>query len=72
VETARAISPALLVVSATTPELLSPLAPELAKLVRSHRVAVAGAGAVGFDVIADGVLTLTGDPVAEAQRVSDL
>jgi DNA-binding transcriptional MerR regulator len=72
VETARAISPALLVVSATTPELLSPLAPELAKLVRSHRVAVAGAGAAGFDAIADGVLTLTGDPVAEAQRVSDL
>jgi DNA-binding transcriptional MerR regulator len=72
VDTAGAIRPALVVLSATTPEFLSPLAPELAQLVRRHRVAVAGAGAEGFDAIADGVLTLTGDPVAEAQRVSDL
>lgn len=72
IEAARATQPALIVLSSATPELLSPLVPELANLARHHRVAVAGAGARGFDPKAPGVLTLTGDPVTEAQRLSEL
>jgi DNA-binding transcriptional MerR regulator/methylmalonyl-CoA mutase cobalamin-binding subunit len=66
-EAARVIEPALLVLSAVTAEPLSRVAPALAK---RHRVAVAGTGAAGFEH--GGVLALTGDPVAEADRVSAL
>jgi DNA-binding transcriptional MerR regulator len=63
-ETAAAIEPDLLVLSAVAPE---PLA-NLAGLPRAQRVAVAGPGARGS--AAD--LVLTGDPVAEAERVTAL
>jgi DNA-binding transcriptional MerR regulator len=67
-EVARAIEPALLVISAITPERLQPLAAQLAELASRHQVAVAGAGAQGWT--AEGVLVLTDDPVLEAERVS--
>jgi DNA-binding transcriptional MerR regulator len=63
-ETAEAIEPDLLVLSAVAPE---PLA-DLRSLPRAQRVAVAGPGARGSD--AD--LVLTGDPVTEADRVTAL
>ena len=69
---AAAIQPALLVLSAAAPELLSPLVSEIADLARRHRVAVAGAGARGFHPDVANVIALTSDPVAEAQRVSEL
>jgi DNA-binding transcriptional MerR regulator/methanogenic corrinoid protein MtbC1 len=69
-EAARTIEPALLVLSAVTPERFLPLAPVLADLAKRHRVAVAGAGARGFRPDGSGILVLTGDPVAEAERVS--
>jgi hypothetical protein len=71
-DAARAVEPALLVVSAVTPDLLSPLLPALAQLAQRYVVAVAGAGALGVDPNANGVLSLTGDPVSEAERVSML
>jgi methanogenic corrinoid protein MtbC1 len=64
-----AVDPALVAVSATTPELLQPVLPELAALARDRTVAIAGAGATGDPP--DGVLALPGDPVAEAIRVSE-
>jgi MerR family transcriptional regulator, light-induced transcriptional regulator len=70
VRAAGAVRPDLLVVSSTAPDLLTAVAPELEALSREHTVAVAGAGATGFD--RDGVLTLAGDPVSEARRVSGL
>ena len=70
VEASRAIQPALLVISATAQEHLSPLRAELEELARSHRLAIAGAGASSLDSPPVGVLVLTGDPVTEAQRVS--
>jgi DNA-binding transcriptional MerR regulator len=70
VRAADAVRPDLLVVSATASELLAGVAAELASLAREHTVAVAGAGARGFEL--DGVLTLAGDPVSEAGRVSEL
>jgi MerR family transcriptional regulator, light-induced transcriptional regulator len=72
VDAAGRIQPALVVLSATTPGVLSPIAAELARLARRHQVAVAGAGAGGFDPGGAAVLTLTGDPVTEAQRMSEL
>jgi DNA-binding transcriptional MerR regulator len=71
IRAAQAVRPDLLVVSSTAPELLQAVAAELAALAREHTVAVAGAGAFGLDA-PDGVLTLPGDPVSEASRVSDL
>jgi DNA-binding transcriptional MerR regulator len=68
VSAADRLEPALLVVSATAPERIAPLLPELTALAQRHRVAVAGAGA--RELRADGLLSLTGEPVAEAERVS--
>jgi DNA-binding transcriptional MerR regulator/methylmalonyl-CoA mutase cobalamin-binding subunit len=62
-EAAEAIEPELLVLSAVTPEPLRRL-PQ----IRAQRIALAGAGAQGIDA----ELVLTGDPVAEAERVTAL
>ena len=66
-EAARTLRPALLVVSAASAELLTPMAAELAELAREHEVAVAGAGALDFDPGDSKVLVLTRDPVTEAE-----
>jgi MerR family transcriptional regulator, light-induced transcriptional regulator len=66
---ARTLRPALLVVSAASGDLLSPLSAELAELASEHEVAVAGAGALAFDAADSGVLVLTGDPVSEAEAL---
>jgi MerR family transcriptional regulator, light-induced transcriptional regulator len=71
VSAANSTEPELIVLSAATPELLSPLAAELAALAREHTVALAGAGAGRLDVGAD-LVTLGGDPVTEAEHVSEL
>jgi DNA-binding transcriptional MerR regulator len=71
-DAARTIDPALVVVSAVAADRLSPLLPALADLAQRYFVAVAGAGAHGFDQAEHGVLVLTGDPVAEAERASAL
>ncbi len=67
-EAAATIEPELLVVSAVAGKPLRRLAGEIAALAQDRTVAVAGAGAGGFD--APGVLTLSGDPIAEADRLS--
>lgn len=70
----RAVStldPALLVVSATAADLLRPVLDELAALARGRMVAVAGAAA-GEVAAPEGVMSLAGDPVGEAARVSEL
>jgi DNA-binding transcriptional MerR regulator len=67
-EAVATVEPALLVVSAVSSALLEPLAPQLAELAKTCQVAVAGAGAVGF--AAPGVVALSGEPVAAADRLS--
>jgi MerR family transcriptional regulator, light-induced transcriptional regulator len=71
VEVARATQPELLVLSAVRPQRFRALGASLADLGRAHPVALAGEGARRFRP-PDGteVLLLTGDPVAEAERVS--
>jgi DNA-binding transcriptional MerR regulator len=64
----ESLAPALVVVSATSPELLAPVVPALRRLAGRTQVALAGAGARELD--GDALLTLTGDPVMEADRVA--
>jgi DNA-binding transcriptional MerR regulator/methylmalonyl-CoA mutase cobalamin-binding subunit len=71
-EVARTTRTVLVVLSAVTPDRLSPLAAELADLAQRHTVAVAGAGARDFRRDGSGILTLTDDPVTEAERISVL
>jgi DNA-binding transcriptional MerR regulator len=59
-----AVNPALVVVSATQPELLAPVVAELAALAAGRTVAIGGAGATAEPPA--GVLALPGDPMAEA------
>jgi DNA-binding transcriptional MerR regulator len=66
---AEVLDPQLVVVSATTPELFAPIQADLAALARDRTVAVAGAGA--REDWTGEVLTLTGDPVGEAARITD-
>jgi MerR family transcriptional regulator, light-induced transcriptional regulator len=63
-EVARRTDPSVIVVSAVRPEPLE----QIAKLAARHRVAIAAAGATNASV--DGVERLTGDPVAEAERLT--
>jgi methanogenic corrinoid protein MtbC1 len=65
---AESLDPELVVISATTAELLGPVAPALRRLAGRTRVALAGAGA--RELAGGGLLALTGDPVAEADRVT--
>jgi DNA-binding transcriptional MerR regulator len=67
-EAAATLDPELLVISSVSPESLRGLAGGIAALAQDRTVAVAGGGAADFD--APGVLTLRGDPVSEADRVS--
>ena len=71
VEAARSIKPELVVVSATTRNLLSAVLPRVSDPADGRRLALAGAGAEGLPDVT-GVLTLTGDPVSEARRLSEL
>lgn len=71
VRAAYTLDPALLVVSATAADMLLPVLDELAALARGRMVAVAGAAA-GEVAAPEGVMSLAGDPVGEAARVSEL
>ena len=67
--TAEAVEPALLVVSATSDERLAPAVPQLTRLARNYRVGLGGSAAAGSDADRLGLLQLSGDPVAEAERI---
>jgi MerR family transcriptional regulator, light-induced transcriptional regulator len=66
---ARSLAPALVVVTAATPERVSTIADELRELAERHRLALGGNGADGAAEIPD-ALVLTGDPVAAADHVT--
>lgn len=71
-EAAVSLAPDLVILVAVTPGWVVDAAPELRRLAARHRVALAGAGATESDPAGQGVLLLTGDPVAEAERVTRL
>jgi DNA-binding transcriptional MerR regulator len=68
---AEALEPSLVVLSAATTNAVTEAQAALASLARRYRVALGGRGAPGLER-ADDVLVLTGDPVAEAARVTRL
>jgi DNA-binding transcriptional MerR regulator len=71
-EASRELDPSLLVVTAATVERVEPLAAQLRALAARHRVALGGAAVHDGDVAIDGLLVLTGDPIAEAAAVTAL
>ena len=71
-EVRRRIEPDLVVLSAVSRERVRPLLPKLRALARRHPLALGGAGAENGTLEKSGILPLTGDPTAEAARVTTL
>ena len=69
---AKHLEPRLIALSAVTSEPIQASLPHLRDLARRYRVALGGAGAADVDADELGVLTLPGDAVAEAERVTNL
>jgi MerR family transcriptional regulator, light-induced transcriptional regulator len=69
-DVSRRIEPSLVVLNAVSRDRVRPVLPELRALARRHRVALGGAAAEDTILEKSGILTLTGDPTAEAARVS--
>jgi MerR family transcriptional regulator, light-induced transcriptional regulator len=69
-ETAEALRPRLVVVSAATPRHLSRVKDELRGLAQTAPVALGGAGATPAVAESVGALLLSEDPVTEAERVA--
>ncbi len=69
-DTAEALEPKLVVVSATTPRHLSRVRSELGRLAKTAPLAVAGAGATTALAKSVGATLLSQDPVREADRVA--
>ena len=67
--TVDARRPDLIVLAATLPETLEPLAAQLTALARRAPLVLAGAGATAEIAAAAGARLLTGDPVTEAENV---
>lgn len=67
---ADALQPDLVVLSAVAPDPVRREMRKLKALARRHRVALGGRGAA--DVDAPWLLVLAGDPIAEAERVTEL
>src|SRR5690348_1824083 len=68
-QTVDARHPDLVVVAATLPEHLEPLAAQLTALAQRAPLALAGAGATTEIAAAVGTRLLTGDPVTEAENI---
>ena len=71
-EVSRALQPSLVVLSAVTEERLRPHIEQLRELAARQRLALGGPAAASGGLGSEGVLTLSGDPVAEAASVSTL
>jgi MerR family transcriptional regulator, light-induced transcriptional regulator len=69
---AASLAPTLVVLSAVTGERVRAVAGELRALARRRRVALGGAGADEGEAAELGALSLSGDPVAEAERMTAL
>jgi MerR family transcriptional regulator, light-induced transcriptional regulator len=67
--TVDARRPDLVVLAATRPENLEPLAPQLTALAQHAPLALAGAGATPELAATAGARLLTGDPVTEAENI---
>lgn len=68
----RRLEPHLVVLSAVTSERVRPVVAELRALGARRRLALGGAAATGGVLESDGVVLLSGDPIAEATRLTAL
>lgn len=68
-QTADNLHPDLVVLTATTPQRLSRVRPELRRLSETTRLAVAGAGTTDALATSVGAELLNGDPVSQAARL---
>jgi MerR family transcriptional regulator, light-induced transcriptional regulator len=66
------LEPKLVVLNAVSGERVRPILPKLRPLARRHRLALGGAAAEDDTLETSGILALTGDPTAEAARVTAL
>jgi len=64
------LEPALVVLNALSRERVGPVLAKLRPLARRHRLALGGAAAEDDTLDHSGILALTGDPTAEAARVT--
>ncbi len=71
-EVSRQLDPSLVVLVAVSSERVQPVLPQLRALAARHRLALGGGAAENGALEASGVLELTGDPIAEAARVTTL
>jgi DNA-binding transcriptional MerR regulator len=71
-DVSRRVEPSLVVLTAVSGERARPVLSKLRALARRHTVAVGGAAAEDPTLEKSGVLALTGDPTAEAARVTTL
>ena len=65
------LEPSLVVLNAVSRERVRPVLPQLRALARRHKLALGGAAAEDT-LEKDGILALTGDPTAEAARITTL
>ena len=71
-EVARQLDPNLVVLTAVTSERVLPVLPQLEALAGRHRLALGGAAAANGALEGTDALALSGDPIAEAARVTTL
>jgi MerR family transcriptional regulator, light-induced transcriptional regulator len=70
-DVSRQLEPSLVVLNAVSRERVRPVLPQLRALTRRHELALGGAAAEDT-LEKDGILALTGDPTAEAARITTL
>jgi hypothetical protein len=71
-DVSRQLEPSLVVLNAVSRERVRPVLSKLRALARRHTVALGGAAAEDRMLEKDGILALTGDPTAEAARITTL
>ena len=71
-EVARQLDPSLVVLTAVSSERVLPVLPQLQALTGRHRLALGGAAAANGALEGSDALALSGDPIAEAARVTTL
>jgi MerR family transcriptional regulator, light-induced transcriptional regulator len=71
-EVSRQLDPSLVVLAAASSERVEPVVTQLRALAGRHRLALGGAAAGNDALEASGALGLSGDPIAEAARVTTL
>ncbi|MEA2508057.1 MAG: MerR family transcriptional regulator, light-induced transcriptional regulator [Actinomycetota bacterium] len=72
VAAADALDPSLLLLSAVAEKRFSSIESELKTIAKHHRLVLGGAGARGVDAAALGTLEVTNEPIAAAERITEI